>query len=185
MQVEDWLDDLVHFGPDIVAEACARWRIGQNRRPTPHDVIAIAITLQREADEKRELESPQGRRFRSAIIADRRLRHDAIERRNREDQLAGRAIVNQWARAKGHADLDAYCAATGELWVDVYTRIVQEICAAAAFPPHLSPRWRSLADLIGGGLPWTGKRKPQRETLTAADLGVEAVEVGVERPNAV
>lgn len=84
-------------------------------------------------------------------------KRDAIDRRSeeamilrrREGQRVGRDIVNKWARAKGYADLDAYCAATDQPWVDAYTQIVQEISLAAPNPQRIG-RFRSLANLIGG-----------------------------------
>jgi hypothetical protein len=76
--------------------------------------------------------------------------------KNAELQREGRAIVNKWAQDKGFLDLDDYCERTNQPWVDVYTEIVQEICATTRhesgllFPPRIG-RWRSLADAIGGG----------------------------------
>lgn len=42
LQAEDWLEDLVEFGPDAVAEACRDWRRTQSRRPTPADIRLLA-----------------------------------------------------------------------------------------------------------------------------------------------
>ena len=45
---EDWLADLREFGPAIVASACTEWRRRPGgRRPTPGDIRAICIELQR------------------------------------------------------------------------------------------------------------------------------------------
>ncbi len=58
-QVEDWLDDLAEFGPEVVTEACVRWRRQPGgRRPTPGDIRTFCI-------EERELR-PDG----LAIAAD-------------------------------------------------------------------------------------------------------------------
>ena len=45
---EDWLDDLREFGPEIVVEACSRWRRSQTRRPTIADIRALCIEEQAE-----------------------------------------------------------------------------------------------------------------------------------------
>lgn len=50
-QIEDWLDDLVEFGPVIVADACAAWRRGYRTRPTPADIRKLAFEDQRERQE--------------------------------------------------------------------------------------------------------------------------------------
>ncbi len=42
-QIEDWILDLEQFGSDIVSRATGRWRLTENRRPTPADIVKIAI----------------------------------------------------------------------------------------------------------------------------------------------
>ena len=44
----DWISDLEDFGAEIVAEACAEWRRGNDRRPTPSAVRAICFRLREE-----------------------------------------------------------------------------------------------------------------------------------------
>lgn len=53
-QIEDWVMDLRQFGSEAVARACGRWRLTQNRRPTPADIVKLAIeerTLIAESEE--------------------------------------------------------------------------------------------------------------------------------------
>lgn len=90
-------------------------------------------------DEQTSPCDPEGRMWDADLVAEAEvalakrkglhLDWNAAERRSREDQLAGREIVNRWARDRGHADLDAYCAATGRDWIDVYRQITVEILA--------------------------------------------------------
>ena len=40
-QIEDWIEDLIEFGPRIVADACQEWRRGHDRRPTPSDIRGL------------------------------------------------------------------------------------------------------------------------------------------------
>ena len=42
-QIEDWITDLHQFGAEVVSRACGRWRLTQNRRPTPADIVKLAI----------------------------------------------------------------------------------------------------------------------------------------------
>jgi hypothetical protein len=56
-QAEDWLDDLVEFDLDHVAAACREWRRGNNRRPTPSDIRALAIAEQSKHHGDRELDA--------------------------------------------------------------------------------------------------------------------------------
>jgi hypothetical protein len=176
-QIEDWIDDLSGFGPDIAAEACARWRIYQSRRPTPADVRKEAVQVQAEYAERAALSSPE-------VIQDRQNRHDRRrqqkeerERRNRIDQAEGRDIVNKWAQERGFADLDAYCEATARPWPEVYTQIVQEICGASPFPARIGS-FRLLADAIGGGRPHPPARAPSMSPGEA--LGVKVREYSAE-----
>ena len=52
-QTEDWLEDLVEFGPGIVAAACREWRQTQHRRPTPADIRTLCIAEQHAEREHR------------------------------------------------------------------------------------------------------------------------------------
>jgi hypothetical protein len=45
-QIEDWLEDMVEFGPEIVRQACAEWRQTQTRRPTPAELRTITAQIQ-------------------------------------------------------------------------------------------------------------------------------------------
>lgn len=144
-QLEDWLTDLAPFGPDAVAEACARWRIRETRRPTPADIVKLAADVQRELAEIRAATGPEAGDLRRIV---RETREDR-ERRSVDMQREGRDIVNRWAQAKGYADLDVYCEAMGQPWVDVYREIVMEICAASPWQ-HVVGSWRSLGHLLGG-----------------------------------
>jgi hypothetical protein len=43
-QVEDWLEDLIEFGPAAVADACREWRRSPvNRRPVPGEIRKLCI----------------------------------------------------------------------------------------------------------------------------------------------
>ena len=46
-QVEDWLEDMAEFDPEIVRQACAEWRQTQTRRPTPAELRTIAAQIWR------------------------------------------------------------------------------------------------------------------------------------------
>lgn len=39
----DWVGDLAEFHESVVAEACAEWRRGSSRRPTPADIRGLCI----------------------------------------------------------------------------------------------------------------------------------------------
>ena len=62
-QIEDWLEDLIEFGPADVAEACREWRqdtTQATRRPTPTDIRRLCVKRQyhRWQDEQRKLPPP-------------------------------------------------------------------------------------------------------------------------------
>ena len=42
-QIEDWVEDLVEFGPACVREACREWRQNGERRPLPTDIRALCL----------------------------------------------------------------------------------------------------------------------------------------------
>jgi hypothetical protein len=81
LQLEDWLEDLVEFGPAIVAEACREWRHKPGgRRPTPGDIRTLCIETQRsrhEASAHHALPSPEYARLRAE---DRQRQEDRFER---------------------------------------------------------------------------------------------------------
>ena len=109
---------------------------------------------------------------REQVKRDRRTTKDA------ELQREGRAIVNKWAQDKGFLDLDDYCRAhktpDGKAlpWVDVYTAIMQEICAntphesGILFPPRIGS-WRSFAHALGGP---TQDDDPQKAAIRARSI---------------
>lgn len=45
--MEDWIEDLMEFDPEIVEGACREWRQTERRRPTPADIRLLAIAEQR------------------------------------------------------------------------------------------------------------------------------------------
>jgi hypothetical protein len=57
-QAEDWIEDLLDFDLGIVAEACAQWRRGMSRRPTPADIRRLAIAEQGDRNEQLRLTAP-------------------------------------------------------------------------------------------------------------------------------
>ncbi len=76
-QVRDWIEDLVEYGPAIVAEACGEWRRAQTRRPTPADIRRLCIEaeqLQRDRRALRALPSPDDPQLADAREEDRRQR---------------------------------------------------------------------------------------------------------------
>ena len=86
---------------------------------------------------------PGGRWHNAALIgiAERYYRAKYIEPRERAraareeaDAREGRAIINAWARQQGHADLDAYIAATGIEWSQAYIECATGLSAGAAAP---------------------------------------------------
>jgi hypothetical protein len=43
---QDWVEDLVEFGPTAVAHGCREWRQTQSKRPTPADIRRLCIESQ-------------------------------------------------------------------------------------------------------------------------------------------
>lgn len=101
---QDWLDDLREFGPEIVSEACGRWRRGESRRPTIADIRQFALEAREERREPAVMMLPAPER-------DRRM----AERARREAEMAaeGRELTNAWARAAGYESFDAYLEGGG------------------------------------------------------------------------
>jgi hypothetical protein len=80
-QAEDWCEDLIEFGPGIVAEACRQWRRQEpDRRPTPGHIRELATREVRRQKEQRK-------------------RQLAEEIRQRSEE-----ICDQWARDRGYRD---------------------------------------------------------------------------------
>lgn len=110
---EDWLTDLREFGPDLVAEACSRWRRSETKRPAIADIRRLCIDEQRErAPSRLALPNP-------ARLA---KQNEARDDRYRRLALEGREITDRWARAKGYRDFDDYLNAGGTIpnaWADM------------------------------------------------------------------
>lgn len=93
-QIFDWIDDLVEFGPAIVAEACREWRHKPGgRRPTPGDIRSLCIETQRsrrDATARRVLPSPDGPDEYARLRAeDRQRQEERFERaRNVRAEIA-------------------------------------------------------------------------------------------------
>jgi len=110
----DWLEDLREFGPAIVAEACARWRRAESKRPAIADIRRLCIEEQRDRrPPPLALPNPRRIELQSAAIEDAR---------HRELAEGGRAITDRWARLKGYRDFDEYLDTGGtipEAWQDM------------------------------------------------------------------
>jgi len=57
-QLEDWLDDLIEFKSEIVADACRQWRRTGIRRPLPSDIRRFCVELQRQEQERGAIAGP-------------------------------------------------------------------------------------------------------------------------------
>lgn len=161
-QIEDWLADLREFGPEIVSEACGRWRRAESRRPTPADVRRLAIEAQREMREAAEplyLPSPEARAARAEHVA----------ARDQEMQLGGREIVTKWARERGFETIDDYAAHHCMHWSDAYREVISGILAG-------SPIARSLgsADIAAALGVKARKYTPEEMRVARIELGLEA-----------
>jgi len=63
-EMQDWLDDLVEFDVDIVADACTDWRRRPGgRRPTPGDIRSLCVERQSERNEARRLTDERATRW--------------------------------------------------------------------------------------------------------------------------
>jgi len=63
-QLEDWLIDLREFGPELVEQACTRWRRQpDSRRPTPGQIRAFCIEEQNERRRDQALKDQRGERW--------------------------------------------------------------------------------------------------------------------------
>ncbi len=148
------------------------WRISESRRPTPADIRKLAVGVARERAHQAALEGPDTHAQRAA----RQRTKDQRQLQRTGDQREGRDIVNRWAQERGYADLDAYCAATGQHWTAAYAEVIQGICGASPYPAQIGS-FRLLASAIGGG----GRPAPPREPAhTASALGVTAREFSAE-----
>lgn len=139
---EDWLHDLSGFSAEIVAEACARWRISEIGRPKIADIHKLCVAVQHEEREKREaIEGPQIADYR----ASRQRREQDQERRNREQAARGREISVQWARDRGYADLAAYERDNGISHEQACMRVINSILGK----PKPVAGFKSLAASMG------------------------------------
>jgi len=126
-QAEDWIDDLVELGPDIVAFACGEWRRTKSKRPTPAEIRIIAIAEQRERaahSDAPQISDGQRQAMRERRAADRQRRHD-------EMVAEGQAISRKWAQDRGFADLDAYAASKGISYEEACVEVCHSILAGS------------------------------------------------------
>jgi hypothetical protein len=126
-QLKDWVDDLLEFGPEIVEEACTRWRRQPGgRRPTPGDIRAYCVEEQQ--DRARVGDALEAAR-------EHKARHAAAESaRGRAMQHEGRSILNAYAQRNGYPDIDAYALAMGIDHSEACCRVIAEGAAAASGP---------------------------------------------------
>ncbi len=122
---EDWVGDLAGFDPDTVSRACGEWRIAQSKRPTIADIRRLCIEDEAMRAEQNRPAAPSP----YASPAYREERNEKMDQRDRSMQLEGRAIVNNWAREQGFADLDAYAQAQGIHWSEAYRKYIREFLA--------------------------------------------------------
>jgi hypothetical protein len=82
-QILDWIEDLVEFGPDIVAAACREWRRrSDGRRPTPGQVRKLAIEERDLRSRPLRLAPPDAERIaqlRAEMAAAKRKKEDEAE----------------------------------------------------------------------------------------------------------
>jgi len=82
-------------------------------------------------DEKSPIDPDRQWRDEGMIAAAAGIFGGGAEARNgAEDAAEGRAVIEEWARAKGYDSLDAYAAARGIHWTDAYLEKVKENMAA-------------------------------------------------------
>jgi hypothetical protein len=121
-QIEDWIDDLIEFGPKIVAEACRRWRNTESRRPTPADIRKFciedrALALPPSVEEgpwPKWMEDiwgpePAGPARRAASL--REL--PAAQAQGAAMVEEGHRLADEWARRHDFQDFDSYLDAGG------------------------------------------------------------------------
>lgn len=77
-QVEDWIEDLVQFGPEVVSRACGRWRLTQNRRPTPADIVKLAIEERDQLGIEEEGPAPGKKKYGQMSEAEKRAWHTDV-----------------------------------------------------------------------------------------------------------
>ena len=169
-QIEDWLTDLGGYSLDVLAEACARWRIAESRRPTIADIHKLCVAVQQEEREKRErLEGPA-----VADLREARARAKAAEERRHERNAAeGREIADRWAQARGFADLEAYAAAEGISYGEACFRVILGNNAAA---PAASG-FRSLGAAMGVK---AREYTPEEMARSRREMGIDDMQEAAE-----
>lgn len=84
-QAEDWVLDLIEFGPAVVEAACREWRRRPGgRRPTPGDIRALCLAEQRERREAPALPPP------------------AL------DEAQAKRMADEWAIARGWMNIEHF-----------------------------------------------------------------------------
>ena len=61
VQAEDWIADLIEFGPALVESACTEWRRTQARRPTIAEIRRLCVGIWREQQQHLLLAGPGDR----------------------------------------------------------------------------------------------------------------------------
>ena len=104
-QLGDWLDDLGSFPANVVVEAVAEWRRGQNRRPTPADIRALC----------KEMKPPQiassAPQLTDERPAERNRRIYEYETDRKREYAEATIARNQWAQDLGWVDYRDWMAA--------------------------------------------------------------------------
>lgn len=107
------------------------------------DVYAFRrVVLGISDDERTSPTDPQGKYFDEELVraaVEKRRKGRDIGARRAEQTREGRAIINKWVQAKGYPDVDAYAAAIGVDWSEIYVRWAREVL------PTLSPALASIS----------------------------------------
>lgn len=148
LEIEDWIADLLEFGPELVDDACNGYRRGPDyrRRPLSGDIRKLCIDLQAEST---ELQPPTQDL--------RQQREERLERRKRHDEdmaREGREIANRWAQQRGHQTLEAYASAKGISYATACVELCRHLAAHSTVPPV--PGFGSgvgnyASEIVGGG----------------------------------
>lgn len=99
---QDWVEDLVEFGPTAVSQGCREWRQTQSKRPTPADIRRLCIESQNRRRENavRSLPPPPDaerppmtakERAECMALADKAIRH--LKRLPLESQPTGYGVM--------------------------------------------------------------------------------------------
>lgn len=114
-QVEDWLEDLIEFGPAVVADACREWRRSPiNRRPVPGEIRKLCIEATSRQQSRIAVNTPtdMDEYARSVGWASEAERREAIRRdgRDREARYERARLVREAAGMPRPAAQDAAAA---------------------------------------------------------------------------